>query len=117
MVAIGAVAFAQAPDTTQLPRVLNAITVDAKAINDAPESQPPETLVKLAGETDAFVHQVKMLAPDNPAAQRLLVQLTETSARMVSHATYQDRSQAASDARDLIVIVAQLRGVLGLPPG
>ena len=58
----------------------------------------------------------RTLAPDTPAAQGLLVQLTQLSARMVSDANIQDRSAAAADARDLLQVVARLRAVLGLPP-
>lgn len=113
LVLIAGLAYAQ-PSPDELRRVLNAITVDARAIEQAPETQPPDSLVRLANEVDVLAQKVKLLAPATPSTQHLLVQLTESSARLVSDATVQDRVAIAGDTRDLIDTVARLRAQL--PP-
>src|SRR5207253_2370153 len=112
---LGGTAIAQT-DTVdlQLRRILNAIEVDANAINDAPESLPLETIVQLANEINGYVRQVPALTVGHPTVQRLEIALTEAAGRLRADANSQDRFAAAQDARELLDTVSQLRKALGM---
>jgi len=114
LIFVAGLAYGQPADRSELGRALNAITVDASAIDQAPETQSPDSVVRLANQVDVLTQKVKLLAPDTPATQHLLVQLTEISARLVSDANVQDRVALAGDTRDLIDTVGRLRAQL--PP-
>jgi hypothetical protein len=113
---VGAAALAQPPaQIDEVRRLLNAIEVDANAINDAPDSQPYDSLVRLANEIDDAVKKLPALVVDVPPAQRTLVQLSEAVGRLVADTYNQDRFTAASDARDILDGVTRLRTTLGIP--